>query len=82
MHVDVLYGAFWTIFFSCLVCRLLGKKKEWPGNKALIITRVLPQTHFSMRSPIVLVPLLLREGGVPFELLCTSSSPISDAMLE
>ena len=31
---------------------------------------------------MVLVPLLLSEGGVPLELLCTSSSPISDAMLE
>ncbi len=31
---------------------------------------------------MVLLPLLLSEGGAPLELLCTSSSPISDAMLE
>ena len=31
---------------------------------------------------MVLVPVLLSDGGVPLVLLCTSSSPISEAMLE
>ena len=48
-------------------------------NKYLFLS--LP-AHLSMRSPMVLLPLLLSVRGVPLELLCMSSSPISDAMLE